>query len=437
MKSILGLRSLKGSKFNRGKAITDELYMLNKENRYLFHFAWKSIQRNAGRSFFIGLSVSIAVFIAVWVVAFFDGLNHQIEKAVVNTNTGFYQLQEPNYSHSTDSSTPLDFAPFASEFNGPLIKSFSPELVLDGNISTPEGAAGLAILGIEPSLHKKFLPIYKKIKSGKFLQESDADSIVIGRELADVFKFKIDDQLVLNYQDFNGELRSELLKIKGIYHFSSKLFEKRFVYINQRTWQKLFFNEERGKVLFNRISLMTDDLKNYPLIKDKLKNSGLTLKTWKNLNPEMAVVLEFHDGMINFFLIIIAITVTMTILTPVQMLWQERLKELRMLNVLGVSNKKFWKIGLSELVIMIICSGIGSSLFLTIIIGIQSQTGIDFRFLNDGVSIERAGIKLPGVIYPQLSLEQILTTFIFVIFVLGLSYLWSIHRTLKKLTVAP
>jgi hypothetical protein len=108
-----------------------------------------------------------------------------------------------------------------------------------------------------------------------------------------------------------------------------------------------------------------------------------------------------------------------------------------MLNVLGVSNHKFWKIGLSELVIMIICSGIGSSVFLAIIIGIQSQTGIDFRFLNDGVSIERAGIKLPGVIYPQLSLEQILTTFIFVIFVLGLSYLWSIHRTLKKLTVAP
>jgi ABC-type lipoprotein release transport system permease subunit len=209
------------------------------------------------------------------------------------------------------------------------------------------------------------------------------------------------------------------------------------VYISQKTWQKLFFNEDKGKVLFNRIALMTKDLKNAPLLADKFSKSGLTLKTWKNLNPEMAVVLEFHDGMINFFLIIIAITVTMTILTPVQMLWQERLKELRMLNVLGVSNHKFWKIGLSELVIMIICSGIGSSVFLAIIIGIQSQTGIDFRFLNDGVSIERAGIKLPGVIYPQLSLEQILTTFIFVIFVLGLSYLWSIHRTLKKLTVAP
>lgn len=57
--------------------------MLNDENSYLFKFAWKSIRRNAGRSFFIGFSVSLAVFIAVWVVAFFDGMNHQVEKAVV------------------------------------------------------------------------------------------------------------------------------------------------------------------------------------------------------------------------------------------------------------------------------------------------------------------------------------------------------------------
>ena len=62
--------------------------MLNPENLYLFKFAWKSIRRNGARSFFIGFSVSLAVVIAVWVVSLFDGLNRQIEKAVVNTNTG-------------------------------------------------------------------------------------------------------------------------------------------------------------------------------------------------------------------------------------------------------------------------------------------------------------------------------------------------------------
>ncbi len=410
--------------------------MLNDENSYLFKFAWKSIRRNSGRSFFIGFSVSLAVFIAVWVVAFFDGLNHQIEKAVVSTNTGYFQLQELNYSKSTDSSTPLAFDSY-SKLLTPPIKSYSPELVLDGNISTPEGSTGLTVIGIHPPLHQTFLPIHKRIKEGSFIETNDEGTVLIGQELAKLFLFKVGDQIVLNYQDVKGELRSELLLIKGIYKFSSNAFEKRYVYINQKTWQKLFFNEDKNSILFNRIVIMANGLKDGPVISQRIKTTNLDFKTWKNLNPEMAVVLEFHDGMIRFFFLIIGMTITMTILTPVQMLWQERLKELKMLNILGVSSRKFWKIGIFELIQMIISSGVLSSVFLIVIIGIQSYTGVDFRFLNKGVSIERAGIKLPNVIFPQLTVEQLLVTFIFVIIVLTISYLWAIHRTLKKLEVAP
>ncbi len=372
--------------------------------------------------------------IAVWVVAFFEGLNSQIEEAVVQTNTGYFQLQERKFSYSTDSSAPLEFTKsLEDKLKLTPITSYSPELVLDGNIATPEGAAALAVIGIDPSYHEQFLPISKSIESGSFVQNEDENTIVIGKELASFFKFNIGEQLVLNYQDMNGELRSELLTIKGIYHYNSKTFEKRFVYVAQRTWQKLFLNQESGKILFNRIAIMTHNLEDKPLIEERFKDSNLELKTWKNLNPEMAVVLDFHDGMIRFFFVIIGLTILMTILTPVRMLWQERLKELRMMNIIGVAQNKFWKIGLFEVFQMILLSGAFSSLLLSIVIGIQSQTGVDFRYLSGGVSIERAGIKLPAVIYPLLSYKEVLVTFVFVIFVLSFSYIWSIHRTMKRL----
>lgn len=410
--------------------------MLNNENRYLFKFAWKSIRRHTGRSFFIGFSVSLAVVIAVWVVAFFDGLNSQIEQAVVETNTGFFQIQDPLYAGTTDSSSPREFTSELKEkFSGRPVLAYSPELVLDGNISTPEGATGLLVLGVDPEIHKSFLPISKKIKNGKYLDKDDEFGVVIGKELATLFKFNVGDQLVLNYQDKNGELRSELLNIIGIYKYNSKGFEKRFVYVNQKTWQQLFLNEDTGKILFNRISLMTPGLEFEPIIKDKVRGTDLEIKTWKQLNPEMAVVLEFHDGMIKFFFLIIAMTITMTILTPVRMLWQERFKELKMMSIIGVSVNKFWKIGIYEVIVMIGLSGIFSSVMLLMVIGYQSYAGVDFRYLNDGVSIERAGIKLPGIIYPKLTAEQLLITFVFVIFVLSISYLWSIYRTLRRLEV--
>lgn len=410
--------------------------MLNNENRYLFKFAWKSIRRHTGRSFFIGFSVSLAVIIAVWVVAFFDGLNSQIEKAVVNTNTGFFQVQEPLYAQTTDSSNPRVYTEdLKKKLSASPITAASPELVLDGNISTPEGSAGLVVIGIIPDLHKDLLPLAENMVEGSFVDTDDENGVVIGQELATLFKFRIGDQMVLNYQDKNGELRSELLNIRGIFHYNSKSFEKRFVYISQKSWQNLFLNEDTGKILFNRITLLTPGLVFEPQIKERIKEEKLELKSWKQLNPEMAVVLEFHDGMIRFFFVIIAVTITMTILTPVRMLWQERFKELKMMSIIGVSVSKFWKIGIYEIILMIGLSAIFSSVLLISIIGYQSQTGVDFRFLNEGVAIERAGIRIPGIIYPQLTSEQLLITFLFVVFVLSFSYMWSIYSTLKRLEV--
>ncbi len=408
--------------------------MLNDENRYLFKFAFRSIRRNRGRSFFIGLSVSLAVFIAVWVLAFFDGMNSQIERAVVNTNTGFYQLQEMAFSRTTDPGNPMEFTEtLRRKFDQQNIEALSPELFVDANVSTPEGNAGIALLGIVPGFHRNFLPISSSIVSGEFLRSDDEDGIVIGKELAEVFQWNPGDQIVVNYQDVKGELRSEILIIRGIFHYSSTSFEKRFAYVTQKTLQKLFLNHYTGKILFHRIPFMADSLENKNLLSSAFPDKKMVLKTWRDLNPEMSVVIEFNDGMVRFFFIIIALTITMTILTPIQVLWQERFGELRMMNVLGVVRKRFWKIGFFEVIQMIIFSGAASSVFLIIILSIQARTGVDFRYNQQGLNIERAGIKLNSVVYPLFYPGQIFVTFGFIVFVMLLSYTWAIHRTLKKL----
>lgn len=411
--------------------------MLNNENRFLFHFAGKSIKRNAGRSFFIGLSVTVAVIIAVWILAFFDGVNRQIERSVVNTNIGYFQYQEKEFSRTTDPSHPLPYDfDISSTLEGEETQP-SPELVLDGNITAPEGSAALLVLGVVPELHQKFLEVGSNLIEGEFLSTDDENAIVIGEALAKEFKYRVGDDFVLNYQDQQGQLRSELVKVKGIFNFSSHSFEKRYAYVNQATWQKLYLGEDSGKILFNRVSLMAPGLEWKDVLESRLSNEELVLKSWRDLNPEMSVVMDFNDGMIRMFFLIIGITVLMTILTPVQMLWQERFKELRMLNTLGVSNSRFWKIGFFEVIHMIFYSGIISSLILVIVIGIQSKTGVVFDYGKEGINIERAGIQLTGVVYPVLSLSQISVTFVFIIFVLVVSYVWSIHRTLGKLESEP
>jgi ABC-type lipoprotein release transport system permease subunit len=392
------------------------------------------MQRNSGRVIFISSCVTFAAIASIWLFAFLKGFAFEIEKAVVNTNTGHFQLREIHYAQTTDSS----FArPFTIELEKKLKSStlfFSPELIFDGNILAPEGASALEVLGVSPSHHKHLMPLPEKMIAGSYLDGTEKDSVVIGNELAKLFDYKVGDQLILNYQDYYGELSSEILTIQGIFDYNSRGFQKKHIYVNQRTWQHLYFRHDSDKLLFNRITILAsgvDDRR--PILANKFKDTGLVLKSWKDLNPELGVINDFQMAMIKFFFVMIGIAVTMTILNPVQMAWQERLKELQLLNTIGISIKDIWKFGFFEFVLMVIVAGTASSIFLFIVLGIQSKTGLDFSEINKGAYIERGGIIMPRLIFPTFEITQLIGVFASIALVYALSYVVAIRSTLKRL----
>jgi ABC-type lipoprotein release transport system permease subunit len=377
-------------------------------------------------------TVSLSVTISVWVMVFFHGLNIQMERAVVNNNIGHYQLQDSDYATISTSLSPHEFTKELKEkLKIAGVKSYSPELLMDGYLLTPEGSASLSVIGVVPHLHKNVVPISRKMSKGAYLTEYDESKVVIGEGLAKLFHLTLGDSIVMNYQDSTGELRSELLEIKGIYNFNSLGFQKKHIYVTQSTWGKLFFKTPMSGIYFNRTVLMTDGLPIDKTMESTLASTGLTLKTWMNINPEIAVVIEFQKGLTNFCFIIIATTILMTIVAPVRMLWQERVKEFNMLKIIGMSSKKAWKLATQEIYIMMAICGAFSVILITIVIGINTYTGIDFGLVKDGDHIERAGIEMPMVVYPVLIWQHVVATGLFVVMVLALSYSWSIYKTLK------
>lgn len=406
---------------------------MNGENRYLISLAVKNIRRNLGRSFFIGLSVALSVVMAVWILAFFDGLNHQIEGSVVSGNVGYWQLQEKSYSDTTD---PLNPRPWTSEIEKDLkhesIIGFSPELVLDGYLSGPDGSAALQVVGVDFQKHAKTFQIEQHIVAGNW-PEQDSPGIVIGKETAERFQYNVGDQLVLNFQDSKGDLRSELVPIAAIYHHNGRSFERRYAYVSNNLVEQFLFGSASPGILFHRIAIMAKSLdRPQSHLANLSKKLALDQKSWKNLNPEMGVVIDFHDGLIRFFFVIIGITVTVTILTPVSMLWQERLAEIRMMTIIGVPRKKIFQMGIYEAFVMTILSATSAALVLVVLIGVHSRTGIHFESLTNGQVLERAGIQLPSVIYPLLMPHQLIVTYGFVIVIMLLSYSLAVRNVIKK-----
>jgi ABC-type lipoprotein release transport system permease subunit len=405
---------------------------VNHQNFYLFKLAKKNIGRNMGRSFFIGFSVALSVVMAVWILAFFDGMNHQIEEAVVRGNIGYWQLQEKAFADTTDPLSPHTW----TETEAQAIKfPYSPELILDGYLSGPDGSAALQVVGVDYQKHDQAFHLSRNLLAGTWPTQ-DQRGIVIGGATAERFQYSVGDQLVLNFQDSKGELRSELLPVLAIYRHNGAVFERRFAYVSSDIVEEYLFGATDPRQLIHRVVVMSPDLLQGEKSMHKAhKLTGLELRSWKGVNPEMGVVIDFHHGLMGFFFVIIFITVAVTIITPVSMLWQERKGEIRMMSVIGIPRKKIWRMGMFEALLMTVLAASGASLILVGLIIFYQYNGLDFKELSQGQILERGGIVLPQVIYPRLMLKQIFITYGFVIAIIFTSYSVAIRRVIRKAEV--
>ena len=357
-------------------------------------------------------------------MAVFEGMDTQIIKAVVEGNVGHLQVQSSHYHQASSPQQPekLDQS-LISQLQNPVVAAYSDELVLKGFISAPEGQQSLDVIGVDLQKHYHTFALMDK----KSYLSIAKEGVLIGKALAQKFSYELGDQLMINFQNAQGDLQSELFTIKGIFHKNGLSFEKNHLYLTKKNWLKIYGIDHDAQ-LFNRIAILLKSRFHKLKLSDKFLQ-----RSWREINPEMAVVLDFHSGMIRFFMLIIAITVLMTVLNPVSILWQERFNEFKMLNTIGVNKKTFWRLGLTEGFIVSLIASFFSFSLLSALLFYQSKSGLNFSKLNAGNTIERAGIQLPRYVYPLMEWEVFYAIVLLVIFVVMTSYAYGIYGLIKKI----
>lgn len=414
--------------------------MLLSHLKFLLKFALRNILRNKTRSFLIGFSVAISVTLAVWVMSIFDGMNKQMVEAVIQCNVGNFQIQESNFSTKNDPNSPMKDQPdfYQTLRDSKHVVGISRELVLEGFINTPQGSQSVNLLGVTPSEIDSVIPLKKNVVEGQYLDDTNTEEnqaqVIIGEALKKKLSFRLGDKIVFNYQDIAGNLRSELLPIVGIYKLNGKPFEKTTIYVRSQKVRQIMTPE--GNTPLNgihRYVIKTDKDIDGDFL-DKIKPENTILKNWRDINPEMGIVMEFNTGLVDFFLIIVGICISVTILTPISMVWQERVKELETMHIIGLTRKRLWKLGLFEASIMSIGSLLVAAILISIMLYIESRSGINMSHMrhNSG-DVERAGIILPQIIFPIVTIKQIIVSIGFVTGAVFLSYVLAIKNAVKQI----
>lgn len=304
--------------------------------------AWRNLWRNRRRTFITASSVFFGVVLATFTTSMQEGSYEHITTSIVEYYSGYIQIQDTAYfnektiNHSFDYSV-LDTSIIHNikdlSFGSPRLESFA--LAAGG-----EQTQGVMVMGIAPETEDEITGIRAKIKMGKYLKQGDP-SALISMGLADYLNLTVGDTLVMISQGYHGVNAAGIFPIKGIFKHPSPVLNNQMVLLDLATSQEFFSAPEK---ITSYVIMLNDHRKLDNVVQsvNALQFDGVSVRTWKELQPEMVQQIESDRASGAIMKFILYLLIGFGILGTVIMMMVERKRELAIMVAVGMQKRRLY-----------------------------------------------------------------------------------------------
>ncbi|MBF0409089.1 MAG: ABC transporter permease [Candidatus Riflebacteria bacterium] len=226
------------------------------------------------------------------------------------------------------------------------------------------------VLGIEPSEEMNISRISRSVTEGKFISDSSAKEIVLGKGLAQNLNAAVGGEIVLMGQAADGSIAAELFRITGIFDTGDSIRDSSLAVSGRKTVQEVFCLE-------NRVHTWNIFL-NYPLkakpISEMLRKvfPDEEITPWQKLLPQIAEILQFFLAIQIIAMAIFYMAVFLVSSNTMYMAFLERVREFAIMSAIGLSPRRLSILLLTEgLILSTISAFIGTSSGIIISLYIQ------------------------------------------------------------------
>ncbi len=396
----------------------------------LLSIAWKNIWRNKVRSLIVISSVVLGLWAGAFIMSYSFGMMEQRLEDAIESEISHLQIHHPDYQTDNDPKFNIQSSDkiVASLEKDDRIKSFSDRLLVMGMVNSPTTASGGKVFGIVPERENATTGIAKIVVDGEYLEANDRNKVIIGKKLAEKLKVKVRSKIVLTFQDENKDIVAGAFRIKGIYDSHNSSLEEMNIYTTSNSLSKLL-----GDTAPHEIAILLNNADQLSGIQEELvkTNSALTVESWKDLSPDLSMMIETMDQSMTIFLMIILIALSFGIINTMLMAVLERVKEIGMLMAIGMTRTRlFGMISFETIFMVMIAAPIGLLLAYTTITYLGTY-GLDLSALY-AEGYEQFGFK--SIIYPYLKPEYYGRIIILVLITAVLS---SIYPAITALRLNP
>lgn len=373
----------------------------------LFNIAWRNLWRNPLRSLVIIGSVMTGLWAGIFILAFFRGMiNEQIDTSI-KQQFSHIQVHHPKFQEDeAPEFTVLKKQTLLRALSAnPAIAAFSERVRMTGMASSAYSSTGITILGVNPAAEAAVTQLNKRIASGAYFDSNSSNQIMIGRKLAEKLHLAINNKIILTFQDKQAELITAAFRIRGIYTAANSGWEESFVYLRANDLDALTPSD--GTV--QEIAILLHQNSDLETVATSLRKSqtGNTISTWKELSPELRLMIDYFGQYMLIIIGIILIALVFGIINTMLMAVLERYRELGVLMAIGLNKKKIFGMILLETLLMTIIGCIAGLPLARLTIFLTARTGIDLSRFSEGLAMYGYGNQvfpqLDGIFYVEIA----------------------------------
>ena len=154
---------------------------------------------------------------------------------------------------------------------------------------------------------------------------------------------------------------------------------------------------------------------------------GLMVESWRDIVPEIAVIVDMFDQLMSIFMLIIMLSLAFGIINTMLMAIMERTREIGMLMAIGMNKTKIFFMIAYETVYLALIGGPTGLLLGYLTIRFFSTRGIDLASFSKAL----AGYGISNMVYPEMAAHNYYDIFLEVIFVALLASIYPAYKALK------
>ena len=363
----------------------------------LVKIAWRNIWRNKLRSSVVILSIAFGLWAGVFSMALMKGMSDQRAEGAISAYISHLQIHTTDYIADPDARyyIPDPDPLFAVLDTMRSVAGYTPRMVIVGMGSTANGATGVSIYGIDPTMERAVTDISESLVAGSYFEGDLRTPVLIGEKLAEKLGIRERSKIVLTFQEETSDLTAGAFRVVGIFKSVNSIYDESTVFVLRESLARLYGSERIQEVAVS-LSSVSESIPARDQINDALPDTEA--RYWGQVSPELGYSDDVLEQSMYIFVAVILLAMAFGIVNSMLMAVLERKHELGMLLCIGFSKARLFGMIVLETIFV---TSIGGPLGLLMAYGSVvyfEGHGIDLSIVGEGL----ASLGMATVVYPSL-----------------------------------